>query len=159
DTRVDGGEAAHDVFSSTGPGTLAGRLMRRFWQPVYLSKELQPEHAVPVRLMSEDFTLYRGAGGAPHLLALRCAHRGMQLSAGWVEGDCLRCSYHGWLYDATGQCVQQPAEDPAFAAKVRIAAYPTEEYLGLIFVFLGEAPPPLPRYPWLEGGEGVLEAG
>lgn len=60
--------------------------------------------------MSEQFTLFRGQSGTPYLLALRCAHRGTQLSSGWVEGDQIRCFYHGWTYDGTGQCVQQPAE-------------------------------------------------
>jgi 5,5'-dehydrodivanillate O-demethylase len=138
-------------FSHTGPGTLAGRYLRRFWQPIYRSQDLKPGRAVPVRLLGEDFTLYRGERGAAHLVGARCAHRATQLSTGWVEGDCLRCFYHGWKYDATGQCVEQPAEDAAFARKVRIAGYPTEEYLGLVFVFLGDGtPPPLPRYPFME---------
>src|SRR5262245_51461409 len=96
----------------TGPGTLAGRYRRRFWQPVYKAKDLQAGHAKPVRIMGEDFTLFRGEGGTPHVIGFRCAHRGTQLSVGWVEGDCLRCLYHGWKYDATGQCVEQPAEEP-----------------------------------------------
>ena len=149
-------EADYTDFAHTGPGTLAGRFMRRFWQPVYLAAKLPPGHAKPIRIMSEDFTLYRGEGGTPHLVAFRCAHRGTQLSTGWVEGDCVRCFYHGWKYDASGQCVEMPAEDPSFPPKVKIRSYPTEEYVGLIFVYLGEGePPPLPRYPELEG-EGLL---
>jgi 5,5'-dehydrodivanillate O-demethylase len=143
-------------FVHTGPDTLMGRYLRRFWHPVYVAEELPPGRAVPIRIMSEDFTLYRGESGTPHVLAFRCAHRGTQLSTGWVEGDCIRCFYHGWKYDASGQCVEMPAEDPSFPPKVRIRSYPTQEYLGLIFAYLGEgAPPPLPRYPVFEG-EGVL---
>jgi 5,5'-dehydrodivanillate O-demethylase oxygenase subunit len=142
---------------STGPGTLAGKYMRMFWHPVYRAEELAPGRAKPIRIMGEDFTLYRGTGGNPHLVAFRCAHRGTQLSAGWVEGDCIRCMYHGWLYDSTGQCVEQPAEEQSFAKKIRIRSFPTEEYLGLIFACLGEGkPPPFPRYPHFEK-EGVLE--
>jgi 5,5'-dehydrodivanillate O-demethylase len=149
-------QSDYQDFVHTGPHTLAGRYLRSFWQPIYLTQDLAPGRAVPLRIMSEDFTLYRGRGGDPHLLASRCAHRGTQLSTGWVEDDCIRCFYHGWKYDATGQCVEQPAEDAAFAAKVRIASYPIQEYLGIIFGFLGDGPPPpLPRYPHLEG-EGVL---
>src|SRR5438270_11130358 len=108
--------------------------------------------------MSEDFTLYRGEDGTPHLVAFRCAHRGTQLSTGWVEGDCIRCFYHGWKYDGAGQCVEQPAEDAGFASKVKIGSYPTEEYLGLIFAYLGDGDaPPLPRYPEFEA-PGVLLA-
>jgi 5,5'-dehydrodivanillate O-demethylase oxygenase subunit len=154
----DPGATDQTDYAHTGPGTLAGRFLRRFWQPVYPSRDLPAGHSVPIRIMGEDLTLYRGESGAAHVLGFRCAHRGMQLSAGYVEGDCIRCSYHGWMYDGAGQCVEQPAEDPAFAAKVRIAGYPTGEYLGLVFAYLGEGPaPPLPRYPWLEGGE-VVEA-
>jgi len=81
------------------------------------------------------------------------------LSLGWVEEECVRCFYHGWKYDETGQCVEQPAEDQSFAAKVKIRSYPTYEYLGLIFSYLGEAAPPqFPRYPQLEQ-EGVLDVG
>src|SRR5437868_10725311 len=86
-------------FAHTGPGTLAGRYLRSFWQPVYPSGQLSAGRAMPIRIMSEDFTLYRGESGEAHLVAFRCAHRGTQLSTGWVEGDELRCFYHGWKYD------------------------------------------------------------
>jgi len=144
-------------FVHTGPGTLAGRFMRRFWHPVYRAQDLQPGRAVPVTIMSEDFTLFRGESGGVHALAFRCAHRGTQLSTGWVEGDNLRCFYHGWTYDGSGQCVEQPAEPEPFCQRIRIRGYPVEEYLGLIFAYLGDGdPPPLTRYPELEG-EGILE--
>jgi 5,5'-dehydrodivanillate O-demethylase len=144
-------------FAHTNPGTLAGRFMRLFWHPVYRSQDLAAGRVVPIKIMGEDFTLYRGEGGKAHLLAHRCAHRGTQLSVGRVEGDCVRCFYHGWKYDSSGQCVEQPAEEASFAEKIRIRNYPTEEYLGLVFGYFGEGtPPPLPRYPELEE-EGLLE--
>ena len=68
-------------FVHTGPGTLAGRYLRMFWQPVYISNELPAGQATTFRLLSEDFTLYRGTSGMPHLLQLRCAHRATQLHA------------------------------------------------------------------------------
>jgi 5,5'-dehydrodivanillate O-demethylase len=141
----------------TEPGSLAGRYLRSFWQPVYRAKDLPAGEAVPLRIMSEDFTFYRGQTGIPHVVAFRCAHRGAQLSAGWVENDCIRCFYHGWKYDASGQCVEQPGEDASFAAKIKIRSYPTEEYLGLIFAFLGDgAAPPFPRYSDLADG-GIVD--
>jgi 5,5'-dehydrodivanillate O-demethylase oxygenase subunit len=145
-------------FAHTGPGTLAGRYLRRFWQPIHRAIDLPPGHAKPLRILGEDFTLYRGEDGTPHVVAPRCAHRGTQLSTGWVEGDCIRCFYHGWKYDGSGQCLEMPAEDPSFPPKVRIASYPTEEYLGLVFAYLGDgAAPPLPRYLDFER-PGVLHA-
>lgn len=149
----------YDEFVYTGPGTLCGRYLRLFWQPVYRACDLAPGHAVTVEIMSEKLTVYRGEGGEPHVVTHRCAHRGTQLSTGWVEGDCIRCLYHGWKYDATGQCVEQPGEDPAAASHVRIRAYPTREYLGLIFAYLGEGEPlPLRRFLDFEAA-GVLAAG
>jgi 5,5'-dehydrodivanillate O-demethylase len=142
----------------TGPGTLAGRYLRLFWQPVYHSTDLAPGHAVPLQIMGQDFVLYRGAGGAAHLLDPRCPHRGTQLSAGWIEDDCLRCFYHGWKYAGDGQCIEQPAEDSAFAHKVAVRSYPVQEYLGLIFAFLGEGEPvEFPRHPEFERFDGMVE--
>lgn len=138
-------------FYYTGPGTLAGSYMRRFWQPVYRAEDLKPGWAKPIRIMSEDFTLYRGTKGEPHVVAFRCPHRLTQLSVGWVEDDCIRCRFHGWKFDSSGQCIEQPAEKESFAEKVRIRSCPTQEYLGLIFVYFGDGQaPPLPRYPDFE---------
>ena len=148
----------HLDFIRTGPKTLAGKYLRRFWQPVFCSHELEAGRAVPIRILGEDLTLYRGEGGDPHVIGFRCAHRKTQLSVGWVEGDCLRCFYHGWKYDGSGQCVEQPAEPKPFAEKIRIPGYPVEEYLGLIFAYLGKGePPPLPRYPKFESPEQSLD--
>lgn len=153
-TRADWTDFAH-----TGPGTLAGRFMRSFWQPVRRVQDLKAGQAVPLTIMSEQFTLYRGEDGAPHLLDFRCAHRGTQLSTGWVEGDHLRCFYHGWVYDGQGQCVDQPAEPEPFCQRIKIKSYPVQEYLGLVFAYLGEGEaPPITRYPELEA-DGVLENG
>jgi 5,5'-dehydrodivanillate O-demethylase len=145
-------------FHHTGPGTLAGQYMRMFWQPVYHSADLPVGRAKPIKIMNVDYTLYRGNSGQPYLTDFRCPHRGTQLSAGWVEGDAVRCRYHGWKFDKTGQCVEQPAEPKPFADRVKIKPYPCQDYLGLIFAYLGEGDaPPLPRYPTYENFEGILE--
>lgn len=147
-----------DEFCPTGPGTLAGRYLRRVWQPVYHSADLPAGQARRVRIMSQDFTLYRGDSGDVFLVDARCAHRGALLSLGWVEGDCIRCMYHGWMYDGDGQCVDQPPEESEFAHKVRIGGYPVREYLGLVFAYLGDgAAPEFPLYPEFEAFEGLVE--
>src|SRR4030095_4965682 len=122
-TQIDPSELAY-----TGPETLAGRFIRMFWQPAYRSEDVPAGRAKPVRLLGEDFTLYRGGSGEPHAIAFRCAHRGTQLSTGWVEGDTVRCFYHGWVYDADGQCVEQPAEPEPFCNRIRIRSYPVQDY-------------------------------
>jgi len=147
-----------DEFVHTGPGTLAGRYLRLFWQPICCAYELKLGQALPIKILGEEFTVYRGASGAPYLVGPRCAHRGTQLSIGTVEGECIRCFYHGWKYDGAGQCVEQPAEEQLFADKVCVPSYPVQEYIGLIFAYLGEgAPPPLPRYPRFETPEISLD--
>ena len=144
-------------FARTGPDTLAGKFLRRFWLPVFRAEDLERGRAKPIRIMSQDFTLYRGESGTPFVVDHRCAHRGTQLSTGWVEGDCIRCFYHGWKYDGAGQCVEQPAEDAGFAAKVRIRSYPVREHLGLLYAYLGEGEPPaFPPVPPFDG-DGLLE--
>src|SRR5919205_2983341 len=143
--------ADYQDFDHTGPGTLAGRYLRLFWHPIFRAEDLLPAWAKPVKIMSEEMTLYRGESGQVHLIAMRCAHRGTQLSTGWVEEDCIRCRYHGWKYDGTGQCVEAPLEAPTFHQRIKIKSYPVEEYLGSIFTYIGEGdPPPLPRYPRME---------
>jgi nitrite reductase/ring-hydroxylating ferredoxin subunit len=104
----------------TGPNTIAGRYMRKFWHPVLRAEDLKPGWAKPIRIMGEDFTLYRGDSGKPHVVEFRCPHRQSTLSAGWVEDDCIRCRFHGWKFDASGQCVEQPAEKEAFTEKIRM---------------------------------------
>ncbi len=141
-----------------GPGTPAGRYLRRFWQPVMRAKDLGPGRAKPLEILGEKFTIYRGEEGAPHVVAYRCPHRGTPLSLGWIEGDSLRCRYHGWKFDCAGQCIEQPNEDKPFSEKVKMPSYPTREYVGLIFAYFGDgAPPPFRQYPDLDG-PGVIIA-
>ena len=140
-----------------GADTLAGRYLRRFWQPIALSRNLEAGRAKPIHVLGQSFTLYRGESGKPHLIDFRCPHRGTQLSTGTVENDALRCLYHGWMYDGRGHCIEQPAEPEPFCHKIRIGAYPVEEYLDLVFAYFGEGdPPPLPRYEQFES-DGYLD--
>jgi 5,5'-dehydrodivanillate O-demethylase oxygenase subunit len=131
-----------------GPGTPSGQYLRLYWQPVQRSSDLRAGMMKPIEILGEWFTLYRGADGAARLVDFRCPHRGAQLSTGWVEENAVRCRYHGWKYGEGGQCVEQPDEDRPFAHKVQLRTYPTREYLGLIFAYLGEGSAPVfPEYP------------
>ncbi|HVV92171.1 MAG TPA: Rieske 2Fe-2S domain-containing protein [Hyphomicrobiales bacterium] len=139
------------AFEAVRPDAAAGRYLRRFWQPVECAASLPPGKARPLSILGEEFTLFRGADGAPQVVQARCPHRGTRLSTGWVEGDTLRCFYHGWRFAADGRCVEQPAEDPRAAPRISIRSYPTREYAGLIFAFFGDGEPPvLPRLKVLE---------
>src|SRR6185503_3126963 len=65
-------------LARTGPDTQGGRFMRRFWMPVHRAEDLPAGQAKPIRVMSEDFALYRGASGGAQVIDYRCPHRGAQ---------------------------------------------------------------------------------
>lgn len=141
------------LLTETGPGTLMGRLLRSFWQPIALAESVGPGAARGLRVLGEDLTLYRGESSAPHLVGARCAHRCTVLHTGWIEGETIRCMYHGWRYHSDGRCVEQPAERRGRPDLVRIASYPVRDYAGLVFAWLGDGPVPefsLPRKDVLE---------
>ena len=147
-------------LARTGPDTPGGQFMRRFWMPVHRAEDLPKGQAKPIRVMSEDFALYRGESGLAQVIDYRCPHRGAQMHLGWVEGDDIRCVYHGWKFDCAGQCIEQPAEEAGFARKVRIESYPTREYIGLIFAYFGDGEPPaFPPYPEAAGRRADREPG
>lgn len=140
----------NDLLTRVGPGTPAGNLLRRYWQPVALSEEL-PQGGAPkaVRLLGEDLALFRDDQGRPGLLGIHCSHRGADLSYGRIEDGGLRCIYHGWLYDIFGHCLDQPGEPGGGKGKesIRHLAYPCKEIGGLIFTYMGPGGPPLfPNY-------------
>ena len=135
-------------IASTRPGTPGGKFMRQFWIALDNSANLPAGRAKPIRIMSENYTLYRGHSGKPQVVAQRCPHRGAMMHLGWVEDDDIRCVYHGWKFDCSGRCVEQPAEEAGYNRKVQIPTYPTREHMGLIFAYFGEGdPPPFPPYP------------
>jgi 5,5'-dehydrodivanillate O-demethylase len=144
-------------IASTRPGTPGGTFMRQFWMALDNSANLPPGRAKPIRIMSENYTLYRGKSGKAQVVAQRCPHRGAMLHLGWVEDDDIRCVYHGWKFDCSGQCIEQPAEAAGFSRKVTLPVYPTREHQGLIFAYFGEGePPPFPPYPE-PAGEGIVD--
>lgn len=145
-------------LASSAAGTPGGIFLRRFWHAIGRSEDLPRGRAVPLRIMGEDYTLYRGTGGRVHVIAQRCPHRGALMHQGWVEDDTIRCVYHGWRYDCSGQCIEAPAERSGFEKNVRIPVYPADEAYGLIYAFFGAGdPPPFPPYPESHG-DGVIDA-
>jgi len=149
----------NERFTRVGPGTPMGNLLRRYWHPVGCTS-LVTTKPQRVKVLGEELVLYRGASGKPVLMELRCAHRNVALDCGRVEGDSIRCPYHGWLYDRAGQCIAQPAEPDGtgYREKIRLAAYPTQEISGLVFAYMGPEPVPvLPLYDVLRMDKGVKQ--
>lgn len=101
---------AFKQLTDTAPDTLMGKLLRTFWQPIGTLAELAPGTARSLRILGDELTLYRGESGQPYLIGGRCAHRCNVLHTGWIQGEQIRCMYHGWRYDSTGRCTEMPAE-------------------------------------------------
>lgn len=148
-------------FARVENGALAGRFVARFWQPIALSTDLKKGRAQRVKLLGEHYTLYRGGDGGVRMTQDRCPHRGTMLYLGWVEGESIRCRYHGWKFDGAGQGEEFPAETASYATKICLKVYPTREYLGAIFCYVGEGEPPeFPTFPEAEDesrGELVIQ--
>jgi 5,5'-dehydrodivanillate O-demethylase len=145
------------ILTQVGPGTPMGRLLRWYWHPLAAATQLDETPVRRVKLLGESLVLFRSRQGRLGLIADTCAHRRVNLGFGIPEPEGLRCPYHGWLYDAGGQCVEMPTEAPdsTFPRRVRLTAYPVQELAGLIFAYLGPQPAPLlPRWDiFVAGGE------
>lgn len=136
-----------EELTHVGPGTPCGEYLRRFWQPVALSTDVQ-DRPKAVKIMDEELVVFRDESGQLGCLELHCSHRGTSLEFGIPGERGIRCCYHGWLYDVDGTILETPTEPADSTLKKRLfhGAYPTHEYKGLIFVYLGP-PEKKPSFP------------
>jgi phthalate 4,5-dioxygenase len=147
----------NELLTHVGPGTPMGNLLRRYWMPALLSSELSNADSDPVRvrLMGEDLIAFRDTNGQVGLLQNNCPHRGASLFFGRNEEAGLRCVYHGWKFDWTGQCIDMPNEpaESDFKTRVKAVAYPTHESGGIVWTYMG---PPQKRLPFRNFGTDNL---
>jgi phthalate 4,5-dioxygenase oxygenase subunit len=142
----------NDLLTQTGPGTPMGRMFRLNWIPVLLAEELPENECPPVRvkLLSERLLAWRDTQGRYALTDEFCAHRGISLWFGRNEENGLRCPYHGWKYDHTGQCIDVPSEpaESGFCNKIKLKSYPLIERGGVLWAYMGppELQPPPPEW-------------
>lgn len=144
----------NDLITRVESGAPLNAVMRRYWLPALLSREIPAPDCPPVRvrLLGEDLVAFRDTNGKVGLLAEHCPHRGTSLFFGRNEECGLRCIYHGWKMDVDGKVLDTPAE-PAGSTlkdKVRHTAYPCHEAAGMVFAYMGpqERMPLLPNYEW-----------
>lgn len=144
----------NELLCRVGPGTPMGTLFRQYWVPALQSSELdRPDGPqVRVKLLGEELIAFRDTQGRVGLLQNHCPHRGASLYFARNEDCGLRCIYHGWKFDVTGQCVDMPSEPPSstFKDRVRATAYPCVERGGVVWAYMGSRPTP-PPLPDLEG--------
>ena len=146
----------NDYMSRVGPGTPMGNYLRRYWHPFLETSQLpDPDGDVlNVTLLGERLIVFRDSKGKVGLMQWNCPHRSAPLFYARNEESGLRCVYHGWKFDVTGQCVDMPSEPAAsnFKDKVRATAYPVEEQGGVLWAYMGpaELKPPLPELEWAQ---------
>src|SRR5918996_467885 len=139
----------NELLTQAGPGTPVGDLFRRYWLPALLAEELAENAGPPVRLklLSERLLAFRDSEGRYGVIDEFCAHRGVSLWFGRNEESGLRCAYHGWKYDVTGQCIEVPSEpeESGFCAKIKLKNYPLVKIGDVLWTYMGppEAQPPL----------------
>lgn len=129
-----------------------GDLFRCYWHPALLAEELPEPDCPPVRvqLLSEKLIAFRDTDNRLGLMDEFCAHRRVSLWFGRNEEGGLRCPYHGWKYDVTGQCTEIPSDPPErdTSKKIKLKAYKLVEKGGILWAYMGdpEKEPPLPEY-------------
>ncbi|HET7004618.1 MAG TPA: Rieske 2Fe-2S domain-containing protein [Candidatus Binatia bacterium] len=146
------------LLTSVGRGTPGGELLRRYWMPIACTGELTEQKPIKAaRLLGEDLVVYRDKSGRYGVVAEQCPHRKASLAFGRVDEEGIRCPYHGWKFDDTGKCLEQPAEPESggFKDKIKHIAYPAQRLGGLIWTYMGPQPAPLlPRWDVLTWENG-----
>src|SRR5579884_1163962 len=124
-------KAENEQLTQVRAGTPMGELLRRYWHPIAAAGELDRKPTKAVTLLGEELVLYQDRAGALGLIGRRCPHRRVSLVYGVPEEDGLRCQYHGWKFDARGQCIEAPFEDTVnpearFRDRIKIVGYPVQ---------------------------------
>jgi len=154
----------NEFLTQVGRGTPCGELLRRYWHPVTAAAELTEEKPIrAVKILDEELVVYRDKKGNYGLVGEHCPHRSASLAYGRVDEEGIRCPYHGWKFDCTGKCLEQPAEpaDSTFKDRIKHVAYPVQYLGGLIYAYMGPAPAPLlPRWDvlvWEHGKRWIVK--
>jgi phenylpropionate dioxygenase-like ring-hydroxylating dioxygenase large terminal subunit len=118
------------------------------WHPVATVAELKESPVKGTRLLDEDIVVWRATNRA-HAWRDSCVHRGTKLSLGKIiDGNCIQCAYHGWVYDGEGQCIRIPAmPDHTPAKRARIKTFKVREEYGLVWVCMGEPANEIAPFP------------
>lgn len=173
----------NERLTRVGPGTPMGEMLRELWTPAVRSASLVADGAPkPFRLLGEDLVAFRATDGRVGVLRKACPHRCASLALARNEGNGLRCIFHGWKVDVSGKVVDVPTEPEenreAFAARVPVVHYPTQEAGGIVWVYMGKREKPPKFYDfefhfppadslvrcavvhgnWLQGFEGQLDS-
>ncbi len=107
------------------------------WYVVALSEEVKRGQVVPRHYFDQELVVYRGADGVARIAEAYCPHMGAHLGrVGKVEGNVLRCGFHGFQYDGEGRCVATGYDDPP-PSRARLRTWEAREQNGLILTWYG----------------------
>lgn len=126
-------------------------MIPNYWYAIIESKKLK-QKPVSIKRMGEDLVLWRDANGNVICMVDRCPHRGAALSLGKVKDNCIECPYHGFQYNAYGQCTLIPCigKNARIPPGFEVKSFNTRETQGFIWIWWGEERPSLPKLPWFE---------
>jgi phenylpropionate dioxygenase-like ring-hydroxylating dioxygenase large terminal subunit len=131
------------------------------WYAAIWSKDLTTA-PVARTFLDEPVVLFRGAGGRPAALEDRCCHRAAPLSLGAVDGEYLRCGYHGFTFNADGACVALPGQ-AAIPSGAQVRAYPVAERWNVVWIWMGDPAradaSKIVELPWLADKAWTLTPG
>lgn len=121
--------------------------LKNHWYVACQSQNLLADKPLSTMILETRLVLYRTSDGGVAVLRDRCAHRNQRLSLGQLDNDCLRCPYHGWTFDRSGECVNVPSEacDGKAFRHHGVEAFPVREQDGLVWVWMG-GPDCLPNH-------------
>ena len=117
-------QETNELLCRVGPGTPAGELLWRYWMPIAPKAEVDEVIERPVRLLGEDLIIYNDGLGRYGLLEEHCSHRAVSLWYGKIDGEGIRCPYHGWKDDISGRCLDQPPNPRAARTRTPSATLP-----------------------------------
>jgi phenylpropionate dioxygenase-like ring-hydroxylating dioxygenase large terminal subunit len=119
-------------------------VLRDVWFPVLETTDVLPDAVVAVRLLGDDYAVWRDPDGTLIAAPDRCPHREAPLSIGSVTDGELSCGYHGWRFGASGKCTLVPSsgEDATIAPAAHLTCINVAEQYGLIWMCPGT-----PRFP------------
>ena len=113
------------------------KFLMNTWYVAAWDHELIDGKLLARTILDQPVLLYKGDSGRAVALDNRCCHRGAKLSKGRLEGDCVRCMYHGLKFDPSGKCVQIPGQD-VIPAKLGVRSYPVAERDHIVWIWPGD---------------------
>jgi vanillate O-demethylase monooxygenase subunit len=112
--------------------------LKNCWYVAAWDHELIDGAKLARTILEQPVVLYRGESGRVMAMEDRCCHRGAPLSMGRIEGDCIRCMYHGMKFDPSGKCIQIPGQD-VIPARLGVRSFPIVQRDHLVWIWMGDA--------------------